>query len=260
MVSHLFLWRMILKEKNRTNDKTKTIIWEVNVNSRTVLHVLGKSLVELHSRGEQLDLIRNFVTFLIFSLFRFIRAGSIKWESKKSFEETSPLQQCPSCRRKTHSSDTGACSKQLNRHDEFIFLIWSLFFLTLDMASDATGEAPNRTKNVPSRLPISFSYTIILWNPLQSRTGISMKTLISGHSCLVLRIRIWNSAKFSKPDFAWFLLTIVLSPTTKSKQQQQRLRAWFKTGPLGRLCQSNSWATLPWSYSFWRPTKSNTLR
>ena len=41
---------------------------ELNVNSLTVLHVLGKSLVELHSRGEQLDLIRNFVTFLIFSI------------------------------------------------------------------------------------------------------------------------------------------------------------------------------------------------
>jgi len=56
----------------------------------------------------------------------------------------------------------------------------SLFFLTLDMASDATGEAPNRTRNVPFRLPISFSYTIIsLWIPFQSRTRISTETLIN---------------------------------------------------------------------------------
>ena len=64
----------------------------------------------------------------------------------------------------------------------FGFFLMSLFFLTLDMESDATGEAPNRTRNVPSRLQISFSYTIILWIPFQSRTRISTETLISGHS------------------------------------------------------------------------------
>jgi hypothetical protein len=50
------------ERKNRKNEKTKTIDRELNVNSLKVLHVLRKSLVELHSRGEQLDLIRNFVS------------------------------------------------------------------------------------------------------------------------------------------------------------------------------------------------------
>jgi hypothetical protein len=48
--------------KNQTNEKTKTVNRELNMNSLTALHVLGKSLVELHSKGEELDLIHKIVT------------------------------------------------------------------------------------------------------------------------------------------------------------------------------------------------------
>jgi hypothetical protein len=74
-----FLLKHDSERENRTNEETKTINRELNVTSLTALHVLGKSLVELHSRGEQLDLIGNFVTAFVF----FIYSGRLRVEDRR---------------------------------------------------------------------------------------------------------------------------------------------------------------------------------
>ena len=63
----------------------------------------------------------------------------------------------------------------------------------------------------------------------------STTNMISGTLHVNLRLRIWNTAIFTKTEFASLLRIIVSSPTKSKEAHQQRLKAWFLNGKVGRL-------------------------
>jgi hypothetical protein len=97
---------------------------------------------ELYSRWEQLDLISNFAAVNCFWFF-FNYSGQLRVENVIS----ALLKRC-----RLFNNAKAALGKLIHLILERVrsnqLDVMGLLFLTLDMALDATGEAPNRTRNV----------------------------------------------------------------------------------------------------------------